>query len=77
MENVVSNIKAFREARGITQQKLAEQIGRTESSIRKYESGISEPPITLIIKIYKALGIKLTLTYEAIVEEDADDQRRT
>ncbi|ADZ84492.1 helix-turn-helix domain-containing protein [Cellulosilyticum lentocellum] len=73
MNSLIVNINAFRKARGITQKKLAEMIGRTESSIRKYENGMVEPPISVVIDIYKALGIKLTLTYEAI-SEDGDDK---
>lgn len=70
MENVVSNIKAFREVRGITRNQLASKCGLTMAYIQQIEKGIKTPSLNVLKSIYRALGIKLTLTYEAIVEED-------
>lgn len=70
MENVISNIKAFREARGISQRELARRIHMSGQMISKIENCEAVPSIKTIIAIYKALGIKLAFTYEALVEED-------
>ena len=70
MENVVSNIKAFRKAKGMTQTELGQKVGVTAATITRYEKQQLGIDVEMLIKIYKALSIKLTLTYEAIVEED-------
>lgn len=64
MENVVSNIKAFRMARGMTRRELANKVGVTEQAIGQYENCKRNLTIDKAIAIYKALGIKLTLIYE-------------
>ena len=83
MQYVVSNIKEFRKARGMTQRELAEKSGISEIAIRKIENKERKNcSIDTIISIYKGLGIKLTLTYECEptslglkyeVQEDGDN----
>lgn len=51
------NIKKARKEKKMTQQKLAEKIHKTESSIRKYEKGIIQIPNDVIEKIAIALDI--------------------
>lgn len=41
----MNNLKKLREARGLTQQKLAEQFKLTQQAIHKYENGLAEPDI--------------------------------
>lgn len=41
----------------MTQADLAEKIGRSESSVRKYEKGLTEIPHSVIEKIARALGV--------------------
>lgn len=53
-------IKKHRKAKKITQKELAEKIGRTESSIRKYESGATEAPFSVLGSIANALEIPLS-----------------
>ena len=49
-------IKQYRKGK-MTQQELAEKIGRTESSIRKYEKGLVTIPLDVLEMIAAALGI--------------------
>ncbi len=49
-------IKEYRKGK-MTQRELAEKIGKTESSIRKYEKGLVTIPLDVIQKIADALGI--------------------
>ena len=65
MDNVISNIKAFRKARGMTQAELGAKVGVAGATITRYERQQLTPDVYMLIKIYKALGIKLTLTYKA------------
>ena len=41
----------------MTQQELAEKIGKTESSIRKYEKGLVTIPLDVLEQIASSLGI--------------------
>ena len=38
-KTIGNNIKSYRQKKGITQKQLASLIGKTESSIQKYEAG--------------------------------------
>ena len=51
------NIKNVRKSRNLTQTQLAEQIGKHESSIRKYEKGLTDIPNEVILKIADVLEV--------------------
>lgn len=58
--NIVGNkIRYFRNKKGITQKALAKLIGKTESSIQKYECGSTEVPFSVLEKIADALDIEI------------------
>ena len=50
-------LKKARKAKRMTQPELAERIGKTESSIRKYENGTIEPPWNIIEKMAAILDV--------------------
>ena len=52
-------IKKLREAKGITQSDLAEQIGVSSKAISKWETSKGLPDITLIEPLSKALGVSI------------------
>ncbi len=52
-------IKYFRIKKGLTQKQLASLIGKTESSIQKYECGNTEIPLSVLEKIAKYLDTEL------------------
>lgn len=52
-------IKYFRNERGLTQKALANLIGKTESSIQKYECGSTEVPFSVLEKIADALNVPI------------------
>lgn len=54
-EKIGKRIKEQRKARKLTQVELAERIHRTESSIRKYESGLVEAPRSVLENISSVL----------------------
>ena len=70
------NIKMYRKAKGLTQPKLRELIGKSESTIRKYEAGAVEPSFNILSVISEALGVEVedlaTRTYSS--EEDANKE---
>lgn len=51
------NIRIQRKNKNLTQQELAERIGRTESSIRKYEKGLVQIPINVLEQIASVLEV--------------------
>ena len=55
--NIGLNIKKYREEKGLTQEELANEIGKATITIRKYESGDILPSINNIYEIAKVLGI--------------------
>lgn len=42
------NLKALREEKRLSQQKLADQMSTTQQSIYRYESGLNEPDIRML-----------------------------
>ncbi len=48
---IADKIKALREKRGITQAKLAKQLGVTRSGVNAWEMGISVPSTQYIVKL--------------------------
>ena len=48
---MLSNIKVLREEKGVSQQKLADAIGMSQSSINDYENRGIEPDITTLIRM--------------------------
>lgn len=57
MTSTGGKIKEAREAKGITQKKLGELSGISESTIRKYELGNRSPKIETLLKIATALDV--------------------
>ena len=50
-------IRALREAKGMSQERLAELIGVSKSSIHRYESGMVEMKMLILFQIAVALGV--------------------
>jgi len=61
-ERIGSQIKAIRENKGLTQQKLADMSGKQKSTISKIESGKFNPSIDLLSDILIHLDSKLIIT---------------
>lgn len=56
---VGDKIRQRRRALGLTQARLADEVGRTESSIAKYERGTTEIPMSVLEKIAATLKCNL------------------
>lgn len=50
-------IQEAREARGWTQEQLANAIGTTQQTIQRWETGAVDPQVSKILQISEALGI--------------------
>ena len=56
-KDVGKYIKAIREEKKISQRKLAEMIGRGESTIGNYETGTTDIPCSVILDMARVLGV--------------------
>lgn len=54
---VGENIRRIRIQRGITQRDLASLIGKSYSSIQKYEMDLATPPLTVVKKLAEVLDV--------------------
>lgn len=52
-------VRQIRESRGITQAVLAEEIGRTRSSITNMETGRQKPTLPALVTLARALGVSV------------------
>ena len=64
--NLAENIRAFRKARKMTQEQLAEALGMTVGTIHKWERNLSTPEIGLIMDMAELFGVStdVLLGYE-------------
>ncbi len=58
MKETLSNrLKELRIEKGLSQQKLAHEIGVTQKAIDFWEKGINEPKASYIVKLSKFFGV--------------------
>lgn len=57
------DLKAAREAKGMTQEQLAGKVGVTRQAIGNYEGGINRPSVDVAKAIGKELEFDWTLLY--------------
>ena len=57
------DLKAAREAAGMTQEQLAGKVGVTRQAIGQYETGINRPSVDVAKSIGKELDFDWTLLY--------------
>lgn len=63
---IANNLKRLRNRNKISQRKLAELVGVTNTAIYKFEKGILIPDSKMLIKISKALNVKIAAFFEQI-----------
>lgn len=67
--NLNQNIAYYRKCCGLTQEQLAEQLGVTGQSISKWENCISNPDISIIPALARALGVDVNALFSEIRQE--------
>ena len=70
------NLRRLRKERGLSQYDLAELTGISQRMIHHYESYVSEPQLSKIALIAKALKVKTSALLESHEEGDPDDAGR-
>lgn len=61
---IISELIAARNNKGITQKELADKIGTKQSAIARLESGNINPSLDLLEKIAAEMGYKLTVQFQ-------------
>lgn len=63
---ISKNIRKYRKDRGLTQEQLAEAVGVTVGAVSKWESGLSNPDINLIVELadFFDTSVDVLLGYE-------------
>ena len=67
--NISQNIAHYRKLTGQTQEQLAEKLGVTGQSVSKWENGLSNPDISLLPELAKALGVTINGLFAEHPEE--------
>jgi tellurite methyltransferase len=57
------NIAYYRKLRGYTQEQLAERLGVTGQSVSKWENEITNPDISVLPDLAKALGVDINALF--------------
>ena len=57
------DLKAKREAKGMTQEQLAEKLGVTRQAVGNYENGINKPSVPIAKSIGEILDFDWTLIF--------------
>jgi transcriptional regulator with XRE-family HTH domain len=67
---------AGRRRAGLSQEQLAKRLGRTQSTIARWESGYQRPPLESVVEALHACGLELTVgmaryddSYESLIEQ--------
>lgn len=63
---LAENIRAFRKARGLTQEQLSEVLGVTAGAVHKWEAGLSQPELGVIVELadFFDTSVDVLLGYE-------------
>ena len=60
-KELIMDLKVIRIKKGISQEKLAKQIGVTRASITNWEKGTTYPSIDIILQVCDVLGVNLKI----------------
>lgn len=66
-------IRIYRRRKGLTQQALADAIGRSRASVAEYESGASGVPIPILWKIARVLEVPVDVLFAEHVPANDED----
>lgn len=77
LKEIGNRLKKVRTEKNLTQTELAYKIGKTESSVRKYESGLIEAPLSVLYKISDILEVPLPYILSGQDNLDLTSEGRT
>jgi len=68
----INHLKAFRDASGFTQEKVASFLNIERGTLSNYELGTRETPIAILIKLANLYGVDIADFYESDLEKVQD-----
>lgn len=72
------SLKRVRLSKGLSQAQLADMTGTSQAHIARLENGVTEPQVSTVLKLAKALGIKAEELFLIIVGNiDSDSVQKT
>ena len=71
MSSIGWNIRDLRERRGMSQEELADRIGKTRSAVSQYESGKIVPRMGAIEDLASAFGVSKDVIINGYAHDDA------
>jgi len=74
--SIGQRLKEARLARQITQEDLAKMVGVTKGAIGNYETGVSSPKESILVKLMDVLGIDANFLYQDFIRRDDENQAR-
>ncbi len=76
--NLADTIRAFRKARSLTQQQLADALGVTVGAVYKWEANLSAPDLTLLVELADLFdtSVDVLLGYNVKSNKQADTAAR-
>lgn len=69
--SIGQNIKRLRKRKGLSQKQLANEVGLSEITIRRYERAINNPTTEVVEKIARVLGV----SFSELVKEEIKDKK--
>lgn len=73
-QRVGANIQRAREAAGLTQEELAEAIGKQQPTISRWEMGVSSPPYSVLIRLAQALDVDVVYLFDPAAERQPNGE---
>lgn len=73
--SIGENIKKYRKIKSLTQTQLAKEIGKSESTIQKYEANEVMPPIDVLTKISEVFNISIGVLIKDTNEPNINEIR--
>ena len=61
------NIRALRRRHGLTQEQLAEALGMTPGAVYKWEAGLSQPELAVIVELADLFQVSMDVLVVAFI----------
>ncbi|MBE5864570.1 MAG: helix-turn-helix domain-containing protein [Lachnospiraceae bacterium] len=74
--NIADNVKRLREARRMTQEQLANELGVTFQAVSKWENGVTMPDVMMMPQIAQVFGITIDELYKPAAEVYKNEAER-
>ncbi len=61
IERISTALRRARNVQGLSQRRLAEQVGMTQAQISRIEQALSDPRLSTVVELARALNLELVL----------------